>query len=414
MLSRTWTRAALAVILLAIVGASRASAWPLSTSTGVFVASNQNLYISNAKTIALGDLDSDGDLDALIGTRFYDPNQAWLNDGYGRFRDSGQRLGYPPGSGLAGPDTLDVALGDLDGDGDLDAYFANYTAGLIDSVGGPTVQFFNDPADHIWFNDGTGRFSDSGQRLGSFHNPAVALGDVDGDHDLDAYAVKLDGGDRVYLNNGAGAMSDSGQQLGASGNSRYAVALGDLDGDNDLDAFIGRFGPAEIWFNDGAGHFTNSGQSLSGLIRAVALGDLDGDGDLDAFAGKASSGSSQGQPNEIWFNNGLGQFSDTGQRLGNAKSRAVALGDIDGDGDLDALVANDYNQGNELWLNNGKGQFSNSGQTPGQVRAQDVALGDLDDDGDLDTFVIDAYAANRVWGNGGLQPYQIYLPLLIK
>lgn len=402
-----------ALLICTAIGVNHALALPLA-APGVFVGGDQIIHISNSQTVALGDVDGDGDADALIGTRFYDANQLWLNNGIGRFSDSGQRLGYPSGSSFEGPDTLDVALADLDGDGDLDAFFANYTGGLIDSIDDLSAQFFNNAADHVWLNDGQGHFSDSGQRLGASWSPSVALADVDSDGDRDAYVVNTSGGDRVYLNNGAAVFSDSGQQLGTTNNSRYAVALGDLDGDDDLDAYIGRFGPDEVWWNDGSGNFSNSGQALSGpQTRAAALGDLDSDGDLDVFIGKAGTGS-QGQPNEVWLNNGSGQFSDTGQRFGNAKSRAVALGDVDGDGDLDAFVANDYNHGNELWLNNGKGYFSGSGQSLGQVRGRDVALADLDGDGDLDAFVTDAYAANRGWFNGGLTYFYTYVPTVLK
>ena len=95
-----------------------------------------------------------------------------------------------------------------------------------------------------------------------------------------------------------------------------------------------------------AGTFTDSGQTLGTAdSREVAFGDVDGDGDLDAMFANWS------QPNVVWLNNGSGTFTDSGQTLGTADSRTVALGDVDGDGDLDAMVTN-RDQANVVWLNN--------------------------------------------------------------
>jgi hypothetical protein len=282
-----------------------------------------------------------------------------------------------------------VALGDVDGDGDLDALVANGS---------------HEP-NTVWLNDGTGTFSDSGQRLGNAVSEALALGDVDGDGDLDAFVGNaLNQPNKVWLNNGAGIFADSGQSLGMSYST--SVALGDVDGDGDLDAFVGNWEespsegqPNEVWLNDGQGIFTDSGQIL-GLSQtlSVALGDLDGDGDFDAFIGNGSS-----QSNKIWLNDGTGAFSENGQSLGSLDSRFIALGDLDSDGDLDAFVANTSNQPNKVWLNDGWGNFIDSGQNLGNnPKSIAVALGDIDSDGDLDAFVSNEDQPNKVWLNDGM------------
>ena len=112
-----------------------------------------------------------------------------------------------------------------------------------------------------------------------------------------------------------------------------------------------------------------------------------------------------GQPNNVWTNDGTGTFcpgSDTcttnpGQALGNRNSSSVALGDFDGDGKLDAMVAN-YGQPNIVWSNDGTGNFTNSLQALGLRDSNSVALGDLDGDGDLDAMVANE-GANIVWLN---------------
>jgi len=139
----------------------------------------------------------------------------------------------------------------------------------------------------------------------------------------------------------------------------------------------------------GSGVFTDSGQSLGiSNTHGVALGDLDGDGYLDAFI--ANDGA-----NQLWRNDGTGIFADTRQTLGTSNTYDVALGDLDGDGDLDAFVAN--NGANQVWRNDGTGIFADSGQRLGSSDSRAVALGDIDGDGDLDAFVANRNQANQVW-----------------
>ena len=66
-------------------------------------------------------------------------------------------------------------------------------------------------------------------------------------------------------------------------------------------------------------------------------------------------------------------------RLGNLNSTDVVMGDLDGDGDLDAFVTNYYNQPNKVWLNNGNGTFT-QGQSVGNSTSKRLAVGDLDGD----------------------------------
>ena len=93
---------------------------------------------------------------------------------------------------------------------------------------------------------------------------------------------------------------------------------------------------------------------ISSLGHDVALGDLDGDGDLDAFM---ANGTPAGAGNTVWLNDGSGILADSGLLLGSGFSMGVALGDLDADGDLDAVIANTSfvdnpaETPNEVWFN---------------------------------------------------------------
>ena len=262
-------------------------------------------------------------------------------------------------------------------------------------------------------------FVDSGQALGNAESHAVALGDVDGDGDLDAVVANSDVASRVWVNQGGGqggpaGQFASGQALGAG--LAADVALGDVDGDGDLDVFLVSAlfaGTSQVWLNQGgaqgglAGQFADSGQDLGGLrALAVALGDMDGDGDLDAVvampAGPAALGDgpdAANAGNAVWLNNGSGTFSDSGQSLGGNRQH-VALADLDGDGDLDAFFAS--NGANTVWLNNGAGTLSDSGQSLGSANSSHVALADLNGNGHVDAFVANSFPqGNHVYINNG-------------
>jgi len=340
-------------------------------SLGKFFDSNQSFGSSHSWDVTLGDLDGDDDLDVFFANGISATSVVWFNSGKGTFTQSSQSLG-------SSSDSENVTLGDLDSDGDLDAFLSSYQN------------------NQVWFNSKKGTFTQSKQAIRTDTNN-MTLGDVDGDGDLDAfianheYIANQNKDSSVWLNDGTGTFQITSYQIPYNLTS---AALGDLDGDGDLDAFTtnpgGVVGRNYIYLNSGDGIFSLTYQNV-GKNMLVTLGDLDGDGDLDAFVLT---------PKGVWLNSGNGTFTQSSQNFGSSNSWGMALGDLDGDGDLDAFIANRY-QANRVWLNSGSGTFTRSSQSLGSSSSVGVMLGDVDGDGDLDAFVANANVTdvNRLWLN---------------
>ena len=85
---------------------------------------------------------------------------------------------------------------------------------------------------------------------------SVAVGDIDGDGDLDIVTGNVYQQNLVYLNDGAGDFAGT-RNFGTGSDNTYSVAMGDMDGDGDLDIVTGNNGQQRVvYFNDGAGNFT--------------------------------------------------------------------------------------------------------------------------------------------------------------
>jgi uncharacterized protein (DUF2141 family) len=364
---------------------------------------------STTLDVALGDLDGDGDLDAVVGNAFLEgqTNQVYLNDGAGTLRDSTGQVSPEPTNVAA------VALGDLDGDGDLDAF----SAGTGYSVsGGPSLTLLN---------DGTGLLQLAAvQPPGLIRAKEVALGDVDGDGDLDALVLGIpgmgSGSRRFYVNMGAASFGDATSQFQGDVGLPSGAAFRDMDGDGDLDAVLsGTYSGSPsnnvvLVRNDGTGAFTFEAGAFppdSPLTSDFAIGDVDGDGDLDVFAG--GPGFCQfapclAVPSRLYLNDGSGLFSDASAQLPALlnSTAGVALGDVDGDGDLDAYVGNGagapgFSQ-DRLYLNDGAGAFADA---TSQLPVENGLAGPvalLDVDGDGDLDAwIAAFPLPQVYLNDG-------------
>lgn len=152
-----------------------------------------------------------------------------------------------------------------------------------------------------------------------------------------------------------------------------------------------------------AREFTSGNRNVLGtaedLTASLTFADLDADGDMDAVV---ANGRHWPQLNEVYLNNGSGRFT-VGYALGSerATTYAVPVGDLDGDGDLDLVVANDRAE-NWVYLNDGQGRFEFAWPVGPEVEPNRSAqLHDMDGDGDLDLLVTSRGASNGIFLNRG-------------
>ena len=276
-----------------------------------------NALLNQSLSGDLGDIDGDMFIDLVTATQL-GPNYAYINDRSGGFTS---RVAIQADSDL----TRTVKLADLDKNNTLDLYAGN---------GG---------VNKIYKNDGLGGFS-PGVNIGVNADDtwSIKFADFDMSGADDMLAGNPVGAMCLHQNNGSGDLGEC-NSIALPGDSGRVLAVGDVDGDSDVDIiFANNSNFSQLYINDGVGNFTHTSTITSGtgFVTAAALGDLDGDNDLDYIAGTTGMPAGSGaQFPYIHLNNGLGTF-DSGEQFGanGDDTTSIALGDIDGDGDLDIVM----------------------------------------------------------------------------
>lgn len=350
---------------------------------------------SGTREIVLGDFDGDGDLDVAVtlvggGSGGWDQIEVFLNDGTPE--DGGWESRYVSSLGAV-REPWGLAAADVDGDGDLDLVAANRIDGKVRWYENDGLASHNWPVHVIATLDGA---------------TAVAAGDLNGDGRVDVVATSASA-NRVVWYEQRGGATWTAHTVSTATAGACSVYLHDLDLDGDLDLLVAAaWANAVYWFENprlpGSWNRRTIATGMTEVVAAAAA-DLDRDGDPDVVA-VAWEGD-----RVTWWENRLIHRSFLASapvdiRTGLGDPRAIAAGDLNGDGRLDIVEAEWDGDRIVAYLNAGDGLWWQSTVATGFGGARHVAVADLNGDGHLD--VIGAAVDDDVirwWENdGGVLP----------
>ncbi|MFA5406053.1 MAG: VCBS repeat-containing protein [Candidatus Nanoarchaeia archaeon] len=284
-----------------------------------------------------------------------------------------------------------VALGDFDGDGNLDAVTSNtvsdsfsYFAGVGDGSFAAKVDYVTSDAPH-----------------------GVAVGDFNGDGNLDV--VTANGGSNQFSYfAGVGDGSFAARVSYATGSNPYGVAVGDFNGDSHLDVVTADFNSAQFSYFAGVGDgsfaarvpYTTTGDGSSSGPNYIAVDDFDFDGDLDIVV--AISGAGFGDPRgfDYFENNGDGSFATRVYHSSDLSPNSLVVGDFNNDNHLDVITAEGtYNQFS-YFAGVGDGSFAARTIIPASGSPSGVTAADTNGDGYLDLLATVSNSLVFVPGDG--------------
>ncbi len=326
--------------------------------------------------VAVADYDNDGDPDIYLNN--YGPNVMYRNDGDGTFTDVTNEAGVGNGQKVG----AGTCFLDMDGDGDLDLYAANYLefsndthakVQAITKLMYAVPRYYRPVPDTLYRNNGNGTFTDvsaeSGVNTQAGWGMGMICGDYDNDDDTDIFIANDVWANYLFRNDGNGHFKEVGllagvaYDAGGQAQAGMGVDCGDYDNDGWLDFYLTNYQKEQstLYRNLGNGMFedvtfvTGAG---AGTLNNVTWGngfvDFDNDGDRDIFVAcghlqvnieQFDDASTYHQRNILLLNTGNGKFVDVSDECGdglkvNLSSRGAGFDDLDNDGDIDVVILN--------------------------------------------------------------------------
>lgn len=274
-----------------------------------------------------------------------------------------------------------LAVADMDGDGDQDLFYSAFSESTNESV---TFLMQSD----------FGRFTDITEASGIEHRDKDTHSrfvDYDNDGFLDLFVCNQTQ-NQLYRNVSLGKFDNLTKEAGLQGSGLKSLFV-DVDHEGDLDIVIGRNGQNSLFRNNGDGKFLELGNE-TGIsedaydTRGIAFGDFDNDGDIDLLV------INKDEKVQLFSNLRLGKFVDMTAESGLdivQGGSCADVGDINNDGNLDIIVASGQNI--SLMQNQGGGVFQVSEALPelaemnGRIQYADITIFDFDNDGFSDILL---------------------------
>ena len=378
--------------------------FPIIGSTPALSFSRKDFAVGNSPTsVAVADFNGDGFLDLAVVNSGDNTVSILLGNGDGTFKtQTTYATGIQP---------VSVAVGDFDNSGHLSLAVVNACGTSLSCTTEGTVS--------ILLGDGMGNFTLAVSSPSTGYAPNfVAVGDFDKDGNLDLAVVNgcgntvsctgpTPGTVSILLGDGTGKKFTLKSSPGTDDNPSWA-AVGDFDNSGNLSLAVANAGTTTargttvtVMIGKGDGTFSTSSISSQGVSPvAVAVGDFNGDGNLDLGVLNAcgtNPSCSSGGGVAILLGNGKGAFTFKSNTAAGSGPTALAVADLNGDQKLDVAVADGTGSAVSILLGDGAGNLSlqTSPASPSTGSApSSIAIGDFNGDGGPDLVTGNKNAAN--------------------